>query len=72
MRKSGGSRIHLSPCPACHMDSGDRKMTDGIPPRYLVICGSCGARTKLSASPSAATRLWQLGDVIEKKGQVSR
>lgn len=49
----------LKPCQVCGMDSGARAATSTEPPKFCVICETCGHRTKLYDSLAAATRDWE-------------
>lgn len=59
--------VPLVNCPKCGMDSGERKQTDDITERFLVICTTCGCRTGWYLSKSAATRAWNMGDYYGKQ-----
>lgn len=51
-------KMQLPLCPCCGMDSGQRVMIDIQPPRYFVVCETCGHRTKEYGNQSAATKEW--------------
>ena len=48
-------RYKLENCPKCGMDSGERKMTDGVPIKYIVVCTTCGYHTHFHPTQSAAS-----------------
>lgn len=51
-------RYILAHCPRCGMDSGERKVTDGVPIKYVVVCTTCGYHTDFHPTQSAASNEW--------------
>ncbi len=50
-------------------DSGERKVIEGPDERYIVLCGTCGARTRAYRTKGAETRAWVRGDIIKGEKQ---
>lgn len=68
--RRAGWKKKLPPCPLCGLDSGER-VEDAAPPfDYIVVCTSCGCRTKRYHGLNCATKAWGRGDVYQpKKGK---
>lgn len=48
----------LKTCRVCHMDAGERMVTDTVPEEFFVECQICGFKTKKYKSQQHATREW--------------
>ena len=68
--RRAGWKKKLPPCPLCGLNSGER-VEDAVPPfDYIVVCTSCGCRTKRYHGLNCATKAWDRGDVYQpKKGK---
>lgn len=68
--RRAGWKKKLPPCPLCGLDSGER-VEDAVPPfDYIVVCTSCGCRTKRYHGLNCATKAWNRGDVYRpEKGK---
>lgn len=58
-------RKELVLCPRCGRDSAKRKMHTETG-KFCTICTSCGNRTRLYVTQSAASAAWNRGDLYEK------
>lgn len=60
-------RKALGLCPVCGMDSGERLILDSVPELYVVVCRTCGCRTRLYRTKGAETRAWNRGDISREQ-----
>lgn len=60
-------RRTLGLCPRCGMDSGERMILDSVPELYVVVCRTCGCRTRLYQTKGAETRAWNRGDIYREQ-----
>ena len=51
-------RYILAHCPRCGMDSGERRVTDDVPIKYIVVCTTCDYHTDWHPTQSAASNEW--------------
>lgn len=51
-------RYKLENCPCCGMESGERRVTDDVPIKYIVVCTTCGYHTRWRPTQSAASNEW--------------
>lgn len=56
--KGNRTRLRLSLCPKCGMDSGRRVISETVPEKNYVICDTCGWHTKGYSDMAHATREW--------------
>lgn len=61
-------RRKLNCCPRCGSDSGERRSDEDMSrERHCVVCTTCGARTFIYRTMSAAARAWNEGRMAQTK-----
>ena len=63
-------RRKLNCCPVCGSDSGERRSDESTArEKHCVVCTTCGARTFIYRTMSAAARAWNEGRMAKTELQ---